>query len=176
MRRVAAILGPLLVVGLTAPTSHAAESAGQFRFSRESNYQSALAFSSENQHSSFQVRAGSGSVTDECAINFGWLPKGAYDVLAHDTGLDGTIAGYAWELSDHQCYDGTFRTDLLIHSEMSADGGQDGTWEPNVWTFSDPNDYASFGCIKVSYPDALALELTYQEAEEAGYGAQLVVE
>ncbi len=95
---------------------------------------------------------------------------------AHETALEGQIAGYAWELSEHQCYDGTFRTDLLIHSEMSADGGQDDTWEPNVWTDADPDDYTSFGCIKVSYLDVLTLEQAYEQAEADGYPAELIVE
>jgi hypothetical protein len=176
VRRVVTLVASLLLLALGAPPTTAAEDpVNQFRFVRQSSYRSDLTFSSPALTNPLRLRAGSGTISDECAINFGWLPRGAYDVRAHDIALDGEIAGIAWELSERQCYDGTFRTDLLIHSEMSADGGQDDSWESHVWTDADPADYTSFGCIKVSYEDVLVLERVYQEAEESGYRAELVV-
>jgi hypothetical protein len=165
----------LLVPGDPA-TGAADDPVNQFRFNRQSSYRSDLTFTSPALSDPVRLRAGSGTIGDECAINFGWLPRGAYDVRAHEIALDGDIAGIAWELSERQCYDGTFRTDLLIHSEMSADGGQDGSWESHVWTDADPTDYTSFGCIKVSYEDVLALERAYQQAEAGGYRAELLVD
>jgi hypothetical protein len=174
----AAAASAFLVMAVMAPGAGAApaDDVNQFRFTRRSNDASELTFTAPGLGDPMRLRAGSGTVSDECLINFGWLPLGAYDVSAHDTDLEGDIAGYAWELSDGQCYDGTFRTDLLIHSEMSADGGQDPTWEPNVWTDDNPGDYTSFGCIKVSYEDVLALEQAYERVEDAGYRAELLVE
>ena len=177
MKRLAAAAAFLLVAAMAPGVGGAqVEDVIQFHFSRRSNDTSELTFTGPGLGAPMQLRAGSGTVTDECLINFGWLPRGAYDVSAHDTDLEGDIAGYAWELSEHQCYDGTFRTDLLIHSEMSAEGGQDPTWEPNVWTDDNPDDYTSFGCIKVSYTDVLALEESYERVDAAGYPAQLFVE
>jgi hypothetical protein len=172
MRRLLALVA--VVAWAVAPP---AAEANEFRFTRTTNATSTLVFSAEGALSEpLRLRAGSGTVPDECAVNFGWLPRGVYDVQSHEVGLEGSIGGYAWSLSDAQCYDGTFRTQLLIHSEMSADGGQDDSWEPHVWTWSDPDDYASFGCIKISYPDMLVLEEAYQRAEAAASPVFLVVE
>ena len=165
----------LVLVALHAPRVDADEDVNEFRFTRESSSSSVLTLTSPMLADPVRVRAGSGTISDECAINFGWIPRGAYDVSAHDTALEGDIAGFAWELTEHQCYDGTFRTDLLVHSEMSSDGGQDDTWEPNVWTDDEPDDYSSFGCIKVSYEDVLTLEGAYETVEDAGYPAVLRV-
>lgn len=175
MRRIA-VAACLLIAGLGIPAVDAQETVGEFRFQRRSNLDSSLTWHSGGSAPSARVRAGSGTVNDECLINFGWIPRGAYDVVSHYTDLDGNIAGYAWELSDHQCYDGTWRTDLLIHSEMAADGTQDDSREPNVWTASDPVDYASFGCIKVSYPDVVALQRLYEQTEADLFRVRLVVD
>lgn len=173
MRRAFSLASAVAV--LLAWTGPVPAGADEFTFSRSSNYESTLTFTAELLGQPLTLRAGSGTVSDECLINFGWLPRGTYDVQSHDTGLEGTIAGYAWQLSDQQCYDGTFRTNLLVHTEMAPWGGQDDAWEPNAWTFDDPNDYASFGCIKVSYPDMLRLEQAYEEAEQAGGTVRLTV-
>jgi hypothetical protein len=176
VRRFAVVGAVLLLIAVGTPARVAAEEpVNQFRFTRQSSYRSDLTFASPALAEPVRFRAGSGTVSDECAINFGWLPRGAYDIRAHEIALEGEIAGFAWELSERQCYDGTFRTDLLIHSEMSADGGQDDTWESHVWTEADPADYTSFGCIKVSYEDVLVLQATYQQAETSGYRAELLV-
>lgn len=171
---VAAVAAVVWVVAVAAAAP--AVGADEFRFSRSSNWESSLVFEAEGLGERLQLRAGSGTVRDECAVNFGWLPRGVYDVQAHEVGLEGTIGGFAWSLSEQQCYDGTFRTQLLIHSEMSGDGGQDESWEPHVWTWSDPDDYASYGCIKISYPDVLALEEVYVRAEQSGAPVLLFVE
>jgi hypothetical protein len=175
VRRLALLACVLLASAGVGPVG-ADDAAGEFRLSRRTNYDSSLSWRLEGSTSTSRFRAGSGTVGDECLINFGWIPAGAYDVLAHYTDLDGAIAGYAWQLSDHQCYDGTFRTDLLIHSEMAADGTQDASWEPNVWTAWDPVDYASFGCIKLSYQDVLALERLYERAQTELRQVRLFVE
>lgn len=172
MRRLVAAASCALLLAWMAP---GAAGADEFTFSRSTNYESTLTFTGDLLGQPITLRAGSGTVSDECLINFGWMPRGVYDVQAHETALEGTIAGYAWQLSDQQCYDGTFRTNLLVHTEMAPGGGQDESWEPNAWTFDDPNDYASFGCIKVSYPDMLVLERAYEEAEQTGGTVRLTV-
>jgi lipoprotein-anchoring transpeptidase ErfK/SrfK len=95
-------------------------------------------------------RAGSGITKNECTTGRGWLPNGTYTVGQHHRTYNGRlIKGYAIRLSDKVCSNGrTKRTELFIHSEMTASGGQ-GSTEPRRWTDKNPNDFLSNGCIKM---------------------------
>jgi hypothetical protein len=109
-------------------------------------------------------RAGSGigrgpGSHDECASNKGWLPNGRYnaDVPAFDTNkADGPIYGITWHLQDKFCH-GTpkvQRTQLFIHSEMTADRKQAcGPTGQESQCWNGDKDYVSKGCIKLSYHD-----------------------
>lgn len=90
-----------------------------------------------------QMRAGSGTGTNECVRNVGWLPDGTYSSIvyyADKTWGDTTVRGSVWYLGDKPCHNGTPRTELFIHSS----GGNDEAWTGN---------YSSNGCIKVSQLD-----------------------
>jgi hypothetical protein len=102
-------------------------------------------------------RAGSGNGSqDECAVNAGWLPEGWYNngsegYQTHKNGAD--IDGRAWHLQNKQCYNGTWRTGLFIHTEETVENGQScGSGDqPHCWESA--NDYKSLGCIKISHPN-----------------------
>ncbi|GIU99793.1 MAG: hypothetical protein KatS3mg014_1409 [Actinomycetota bacterium] len=84
------------------------------------------------------------------------------------------IWGRVWHLQDKQCHDGTWRTELFIHTEETSGNGQRCTSDPDdpeCWddTPASPggnpgtNDFKSQGCIKVrrqspegSWPDAMS--------------------
>ncbi|MFE9098747.1 hypothetical protein [Streptomyces sp. NPDC007264] len=110
-----------------------------------------------DRHHVFTVaswRAGSGSgSTNSCLKNRGWLPNGTYKMLDftkhHNGGAHG-VNGIAWHISDHKCSNGTWRTDLFIHSEMLPSGRQ-GSSEPYRWDGA--SDYRSNGCIKLKPAD-----------------------
>ncbi|QFZ78360.1 L,D-transpeptidase family protein [Streptomyces fagopyri] len=108
-----------------------------------------------------QFRAGSGAGLgerkdagrNECASGKGWLPKGTYTVGTPDTRYNGDlIKGYAIPLSDKACTNGTKRTQLFIHSEMTRAGGQapavPGKDVRQRWDHD--YDYESAGCIKLT--------------------------
>ncbi len=104
-------------------------------------------------------RAGSGTTTDTCEVNKGWLPDGWYDLQSPymEHNYSGTaIRGRVWRLQDKKCWSGQWRTELFIHTEETADNSQvctsdsddpwcwDGTPSGNA-----TNDYYSQGCVKV---------------------------
>lgn len=97
-----------------------------------------------------QQRAGSGNGnTNPCATDEGWLPNGTYSGsgghggtdfdLYYKTDRSEVIRGWVWYLGDRQCSNGTWRTELFIHSQ-----GYSG------WSVS---NYASKGCIKINQVD-----------------------
>jgi hypothetical protein len=106
-------------------------------------------------------RAGSGDATKDagrnpCAVDHGWLPNGWYNGVAHYRNFDGgLIFGTVWQLNDKQCSDGTPRTALFIHSEMTPAGGQacsrSNYREDQCW--DGISDYKSEGCIKLKPAD-----------------------
>lgn len=106
-------------------------------------------------------RAGSGTTTDPCQKNYGWLPTGWYDLWGHWNGYSGdAIWGRVWYVQNKECGDGTQRTELFIHSEETPDREQSCTSDsddPQCWDktascascLAGTNDYYSNGCIKV---------------------------
>jgi hypothetical protein len=116
-------------------------------------------------------RAGSGVTTNECTRNKGWLPTKSYTVKKWNTSYNGSfIKGYAFQLNDTKCKNGsTSRTELFIHSEMTRGGGQ-GSTEPTRWDGA--GDYKSAGCIKMSPNDIKDL---YKRAKAVGFPSKLVV-
>lgn len=95
-----------------------------------------------------RYRAGSGDGTkDSCRTAHGWLPNGWYGGTFR-TGFDGIINGIVWQLDNKKCKrNGTMRTELFIHSEMTPGAGQNCGYEPECWNGS--RDYYSAGCIKI---------------------------
>ncbi|MBB5935542.1 L,D-transpeptidase family protein [Streptomyces zagrosensis] len=96
-------------------------------------------------------RAGSGYTKNTCALNKGWLPNGTYKIPSWHKKFNGTkIKGYVVRLSNKRCHNGTPRTELFIHSEMTRLGYQ-GSTEP--WRWDGPSDYKSNGCVKLHPAD-----------------------
>jgi len=116
-------------------------------------------------------RAGSGTTTDSCAKNKGWLPNGTYEIKRYNTNYNGSlIKGYAFQLSDKRCKPGgTLRNELFIHSEMKRDGNQ-GSTEPTRWDGN--SDYKSAGCIKLKPSD---IRSVYKTAKSVGFPRTLKV-
>lgn len=112
---------------------------------------------------SLQWRAGSGNGNqDPCAVNQGRLPDGWYDspygMINEYAGT--SVRGRVWTLQDHVCYNGTYRTELFIHTEEGINNGQDcssAADDPKCWDRTAAcstcsvatNDYFSEACIKV---------------------------
>lgn len=111
--------------------------------------------------------AGSGNgSTNTCGRNQGRLPNGTDRIRAfhrHHNGGSHGVNGIARLLSDHTCSNGTWRTDVFIHSEMLTSGGQ-GHPEPYRWDGT--SDCRSNGCVKLKPSDARALA-----ADRASYPA-----
>lgn len=89
-------------------------------------------------------RAGSGRNTDECRRSDvypynqgGWLPNGYWTVWFASVNYNGNvIKGPAIRFYDRPCSNGTWRTEIFIHSKIP--------WpQPN-------GEYFSQGCVKVS--------------------------
>jgi hypothetical protein len=126
-----------------------------FDFARQSNIASALTMVWQplpGKFSTVSWRAGSGTSTDACWIGHGWLPSGWYDLNGHWDNYNGSsIRGRVFYLQNKPCWNGTWRTELFVHSEETADQGQ---YCPSV--YDDPfcwegdSDYYSNGCIKLS--------------------------
>lgn len=93
-------------------------------------------------------RSGSGSTQDSCEKGKGWLPSGPYDGIQHQKNYVGSlIFGMVWELDSKKCYNGTYRTELFIHSKQTPSNGQNC---PGSQCWASANDYMSNGCIKLS--------------------------
>ncbi|MFE4369089.1 L,D-transpeptidase [Streptomyces sp. NPDC056835] len=133
-------------------TAEAPVSAGsyQLRFVKRSTTNSTLSIV-RNGKAVANFRAGSGISTNACVRNKGWLPNGTYTIKGHYTSYNGrVIKGYAIDLGSKKCHNGTPRTELFIHSEMTRSGGQGGT-ESRRWDGT--GDYKSNGCIKMRPED-----------------------
>lgn len=100
-------------------------------------------------------RAGSGKGPDNkdsCVRDNGWLPNGKY-AGSLKMNYDGSkIKGIVFALDDTKCSDGTPRTELFIHSEMTKTHGQTGCAAKgdSPWCWESVDDYESAGCIKLT--------------------------
>lgn len=82
-------------------------------------------------------RGGSGIAghQDECEVNYGWIPNGYGSVTGYSYNWPGTsVVGPVLILADKQCYNGTWRTELFVHSSYAWNSGH----------------YQSNGCVKAS--------------------------
>lgn len=95
-------------------------------------------------------RAGSGQQLND-KKDVGWLPSGYYSILWHYDNYASTIRGRVWRLSDKYNSEGVLRTALFIHTEETSSNTQNSSIESQVWTDSNPCDYLSAGCVKVSW-------------------------
>jgi hypothetical protein len=160
----AAIAAAALAVTLVIPANAFAYRTW-FEFTRQSNINSTLtmAWDCGGGYYGWQSwRAGSGVSTDACWVSHGWLPTGWYDLWGHWDHYDATIKGRVFYLQNKPCWNGTWRTQLFVHSEETADQGQycpTAGDDPYCW--EGDHDYYSSGCIKVSraapYPSDLRL-------------------
>jgi hypothetical protein len=187
MRRIARLsiavaLAAIWVAG--APTEARAANSGWFDFKKNASDQTSSRlrwFWSDNvtlRTSSIDlVRAGSGVNENECEIGKGWLPNGWYDELQMADHYNGTkIWGRVWQLQDKKCPNGTYRTELFVHTEETSEDSQTGCGSgrdaPQCWDGA--GDYLSFGCIKAawsadsSYSGIGYVHRTYHDASIGG--------
>ena len=165
----------------------------EFTFSPSSPLTSVLEFHQtvNSQLFNFSWQAGSGKnlVINSCVAQTGPTPPGNYRVNTHvDAQGDGNpVAGRAWHIWQHYQYPatqtgllgayctpmgGTFRWDLMIHTEETAAHGlscppnlpidhcfdDSSTPEDEDPYESDINNYQSLGCVKVSHADMGAVD------------------
>lgn len=182
IRRSVAIAGSVLalggfITGLTpaqaAPTG-AQSTTYYFQFDKGTNTNSRLNLIKVRSGQQTKVaswRAGSGVTTNECEKNKGWLPNGTYEIKRYNTNYNGSlIKGYAFQLNDKKCENGTtVRTELFIHSEMRQDGNA-GNTEPTRW--DGDSDYKSAGRIKLKPSD---IRSVYKKAKSVGFPRTLKV-
>src|SRR5262249_25881303 len=166
----AAIAAAVLAVTLLIP-ANAFAYVTWLGFTRQSNLDSTLTMTwfvpsgssggGPGYYASQSWRAGSGVSRDACWIGHGWLPVGTYDLWGHWDNYNGVIAGRVFYLQNKPCWNGTWRTELFVHSEETAAQGQycpTAGDDPYCW--EGPSDYYSNGCIKVSragFPSDLRL-------------------
>ena len=159
----ASIAAAALMVALAIP-ANAFAYLTWFEFTRQSNIASTLTMAWQygpGYYGTQTWRAGSGVSTDACWVGHGWLPAGYYDLKGHWDNYNGAIAGSVFYLQYKPCWNGTWRTELVIHSEETAGQGQycpTAGDDPYCWEGA--YDYYSNGCIKVSragYPSDLRL-------------------
>lgn len=115
-----------------------------------------------------RMRGGSGNgSTNECASNAGWLPSGDYGYgsgghaqtnfhLINKTWGLAVVRGWVWNLGNRQCSNGTWRTELFIHSQGTSG-----------WTSS---NYASAGCVKIDQDDRSHLSTRHRNAYNPNSG------
>jgi hypothetical protein len=120
-------------------------------------------------------RAGSGfgrTTTDPCVLDRGWLPNGWYRPKLYTDYPGSLIKGRAIYLGDHRCADGTWRTDLFIHTEQGAGSVQCADApgdQPCRWEYPTINDYRSLGCVKLRPADMRELYDAWTRFFRVGY-------
>ncbi|MFE6055316.1 L,D-transpeptidase family protein [Kitasatospora sp. NPDC056446] len=160
---------------VTAPTAQAADNGVRMTFVKNHEHpdHSTLTVRVNGETiASYRAGSGIGASTegrDSCRTDKGWLPNGTYRIEGHERHRDRTIKGFAIALSDKKCSDGTLRSDLFIHSEMTADGDQ-GSTEPTKW--DGDQDYRSLGCIKL-HPDHI--KALFTKLDDRGWPTTLEV-
>jgi hypothetical protein len=153
MRARLAVVATLAAAALTLPSPSLAYPTW-FEFARHSNTFSTLTMVwhiGAGWYGTQSWRAGSGVSTDACWVGHGWLPTGYYDLKGHWDNYNAAIAGRVFYLQDKQCWNGTWRTQLFVHSEETAAQGQycpTAGDDPYCW--EGDNDYYSNGCIKLA--------------------------
>jgi hypothetical protein len=142
---------------IAAPTATAYTT--WFDFAKTTNANSTLTITWEPMPGKFATaswRSGSGSSTDSCWVGHGWLPNGWYDLWGHWDHYDGSaIKGRVFYLQNKQCWNGTWRGELFVHSEETASNGQycpTAYDDPFCW--EGDSDYYSAGCVKVAHAGA----------------------
>jgi hypothetical protein len=157
-RRLVALLVVAVAAGALVSSSLAATNT-TFQFSRSSNLSSTLTLFQRDTNTG-QVyqraswRAGSGTGTNECMSNVGWLPGGTYTMTLHSDSYGASkIQGRVWQLSDKGCNGGTgtVRTELFIHSEETYQRLQSCGSGDLPFCWEGDHDYYSLGCIKVKH-------------------------
>jgi hypothetical protein len=107
-----------------------------------------------------------GNWNNECVRNEGHLPNGRYRILGWHRNYDGSVInGRAVHLEDKQCTNGTWRTELFVHSEQTVNNTQ-GNTEGSRWDGDE--DYKSEGCVKMNPGD---IEELFYKALDGGNGA-----
>jgi hypothetical protein len=163
-----ALLSGLVAVAQASPASAAPGGAWNIIvFDKNTNDNSEIRLYTQSAGLWHAARSGSGTGTNSCTTNVGWLPNGTYDIakgnlnygngtksyVGHvDNYNGGLIFGRVYHLEDKACTSGTWRTELFIHTEESptntqvncgAGGDSNQCWEGN-------GDYFSNACIKVA--------------------------
>jgi hypothetical protein len=181
----AALLLTAVIPLIRPQPANAVPSCAYFDFDKGTNINSTLTWKWYDNFGrclySNSWRAGSGKTTDPCQSFQGWLPNGWYDSpsgMRHQW-QGQSIWGRVWTLQNKQCSNGTWRTELFIHTEETIQSGQSCSGnadDPQCWDSSaapgaaaGTNDFYSEGCIKVrraspegSWPDAMsAVHSTY---------------
>jgi hypothetical protein len=148
----AAVAAAAVAAALSVPATGFANT--WLEFTRQSNTSSPLTLATYYTggfSTSQTFRAGSGVSTDACWLDHGWLPPGWYDLKGHWDNYDADIKGRVFYLQNKQCWNGTWRSQLFIHSEETAAQGQycpTAGDDPYCW--EGDTDYYSHGCIKIS--------------------------
>jgi hypothetical protein len=181
MRQILVVVAVLAFFAAFAAAHAGATSPAYFDFARKTNLNSVLTFHWESlpgHESTLSWRAGSGNGGyGECVVGRGWLPGGWYDLRGHWDNYNGSkVRGRVFYLQDKQCSNGTWRTELFVHSEETASNGQScPTSSDDPFCWEGDFDYASEGCIKVARagnPSDLALVHTnwHQRAGDQRHG------
>lgn len=195
-----AVSAPVLpaALGLAAPSASAAPAAAHHRGAdvRGADVRAAIVFNKNAKHpwrsrivwraearrdGAWRVvdretwRAGSGlggpGTTDACHRNVGWLPNGRYSFVQHDDYHGSLIRGRAFYLGAKRCGNGTWRTDLFIHTESGAGNRQCADARGDQlcrWEWPRINDYRSHGCVKMSPADLRDLVEHFHRWFDAG--------
>ena len=152
------IVVTVAVVAALVPVAQASAATQVFfAFHRYSNTNSLLTENLQDVYSGQILiqqafRAGSGTSTNECYVGHGWLPAGWYDLHGQWDYFDGSaIKGRVFYLQNKPCWNGTWRTELFVHSEETAGQGQYcPTPYDDPFCWEGDFDYYSSGCIKLS--------------------------
>ena len=126
-------------------------------------------------------RAGSGFTrrsTDACRKNDGWLPDGDYRPRLYANYWGSLIKGRAIGLGAKQCANGTWRTDLFIHTEQGDRNRQCPDRKGDQvcrWEYPRFDDYRSYGCVKMSPRDLRELVAAWRTHFDLGADSRVRV-
>lgn len=126
-------------------------------------------------------RAGSGFTrrsTNACRKNDGWLPDGHYRPRLYANYWGSLIKGRAIGLGAKQCADGTWRTDLFIHTEQGDRNRQCPDRKGDQvcrWEYPRFDDYRSWGCVKLSPGDLRELVTAWRTHFDLGADSRVRV-